>query len=101
MIKKERRRRYNKAMKQNDITSVLDFENSIKVGDIVEVRWTNSFYLNSGPAKITKINSKSFRIALTETVKSKWGNYPIGQEFPVPRFLGTGWSDNNRVFPLG
>jgi len=70
----------------------------LKTGDKVIVKWTNSFNIYSAPAIVSKINSKSFRVKLTGGIK---GLYPVGQEFPVPRFLGSGWSDNNRVFPLG
>src|ERR1700690_1149210 len=45
-------------------------ESTLNVGDAVRVRWTNCNRSYSGLGKVSKINSKTVRVTLTEEVPS-------------------------------
>ena len=65
----------------------------VKIGDLVTVRWTNSFNFYKAKGKIIKINDKSYITEIAEKV----GKYPIGWKIKVPKASGSGWSLNNCI----
>lgn len=87
----------------------IKFEESLKVGDVVELRWTNSYRYYTAKARLTKVNQASVRgELLDEILVSRYGEpylaYNKGRVISVPRFTLTtisgGWSANNGVFPV-
>ena len=70
------------------------------VGDLVEVRWTNSHQYFAGRAQVAKINKQSLRCTLLEWVATDGLSYPVGQTIIVPAQYAPRWSPNNGVFPL-
>lgn len=77
-----------------------EWEASLQPGDRIEARWTNSFCYHRSPAVVVRVNRQSIRIRLTETMMAGTTLiYEAGREFPVPRFMGAGWSPNNRAAP--
>lgn len=97
-------------MTGQELRTVWNFEDSLKVGDRVTVRWTNANNYLFALAEIAKVNEQSFRICLIEDVPSRFKPGTIGwtkgTTFSVPRctFSGSGsklWSCNNRVEPIG
>jgi hypothetical protein len=88
-----------------DLRAQWAFEQGLKVGDIVEVRWTNSGRYLSGKAKVTKLNAASLRAELLEEVRADFGTWPAGQSLTAPLVSGSigalsRWSANNGVFPV-
>jgi hypothetical protein len=81
------------------------FEQALTIGSPVTVCWSaGSFGHFEGKGIICKINSKSFRIELTETVVTKYGSYPKGYEVTVPKLnsysQSSRWAVYNRVMPF-
>ena len=78
----------------------LDFEEGLKVGDVVLARWTNSYNYYAARATVRKINAKSLRVILEEPIDG----YPEGWEILLPRqadiFGAARWSVNNGAFPV-
>jgi hypothetical protein len=86
-----------------ELRRVIAFESSLKVDDIVSVRWTSagrSFYAR---ARVSRVNQSSVRVILQEDVARDFhGGYPAGHEIVVPLFQAgphARWSANNRVEP--
>ncbi len=65
-----------------DASSQLEFEDSLRIRDIVLARWTNSHRFYQGEAVVVRVNEMTVRIKLTA---------PPGH----PK-----WSENNRVGSL-
>ena len=88
-------------MTANELKTVFAFERGLKVGDPVEVRWTNSFRAYRATGTVAKVNANSFRVKVTD------GPYETASgTILVPRFSGsldamTKWSINNCVCPVG
>lgn len=87
----------------NQTKNVIQFERNLKVGDVVEARWTGGGHEYQAKAEISKLNEKSFRVTLLVEVKD--GEkivYPKGwSKIRVPRILaGDEWNTRNGVFPL-
>lgn len=77
-----------------------EFDRSLKVGDNVQARWTNSGYCMTAPAQVSKLNIKSLRVTLYMEHKAPHGDYPAGTELVIPRMLNPLWSANNCVVPI-
>jgi hypothetical protein len=79
------------------------WERGLKKGDIIEARWTNSGRMYRAKAKVENLNEKSISIRLAEDLYDSKGNptYKVGHRFPVPRFSGSTYSQNNGAFPVG
>jgi hypothetical protein len=85
----------------------LEWEHSLKVGDAVEIRWTNNFRFYREAAHVSKINAKTIRATLDHEVRgpSLTGRqeettlYEASREIIAPRYLTTGQTANNGVFP--
>lgn len=73
-----------------------DFDANLHVGQIVQIRWTNSNRHHCAKAEITAVNAKSVRARLLHPVDGA-GHYPIGHVIKVPRLAGN--TVNNGVFP--
>lgn len=73
--------------------NIEEFENSLKRGDRVEVRWTDTQGIFRGEGVILFVNKKSFSVALVE------GNefYKKGRRIMIPRCNATNWRENNRI----
>jgi hypothetical protein len=93
-------------MNGDEFRSVVGFENGLRIGDPVVIRWTNCGSYYAAKATLSKINAKSFKATLDEEVPCSYGEpYSIGREIKAPRFtwgscLKT-WTTNNRVEPVG
>lgn len=78
----------------------VTFEAALRVGDVVEARWTNCYEYYRVAAVIVRVNRKSVRVRL---LRAQSG-YPEGWEIPIPRFDplngNNRWSVNNGVFPI-
>jgi hypothetical protein len=92
-----------------DLAAHIRFEESLQVGDTVEVRWTNSFRYYKAKATVTKINQASLRAKLLKEIRGHYAGkegvmYAEGREIIVPRLtlgtLNSKWSQNNGVFPV-
>jgi hypothetical protein len=82
------------------LKDVTKFHETLAIDSPVTVRWTNCGYYMEGAGRITKLNEKSVRVVLTESVVAGHGNYPAGQELRLPRKVTSReWSWNNGVFP--
>lgn len=79
-----------------DLREEFAFERSLKPGDEVLARWTSSGGGYRGRSRVVKINEKSFRVELLEQVSG----YPLGHLLTIPKFMGTGWGQSNRVGSL-
>ena len=93
-------------MTGDEFKKVLNFENSLNVGDKVYAVWTNCHNYYAANATVLKVNKASFVVTLDEEVSSSLGTYPVGNKIKCPRFaLGTSgmelWSANNRLEPVG
>lgn len=90
-------------MTGDEFRKVCDFEVGLKIGDPVLVRWTNCGRYFRAAGTVAKINAKSLRVTLTESVL--WGDeytYPVGREILVPSIDNIrDWSCSNRVEPVG
>ncbi len=77
---------------------LVKWEDVLKIGDIVDVRFfVNGAYFEFF-SEIARINPKSFRVAPrgTQRINSDFE----GKEITVPRRLSSKFSENNGVFPL-
>jgi hypothetical protein len=89
-----------------NMQQILSFEESVKVGDFVEVFWTNSGSYFSCPGKIIKVNDKSFRVQIDRDIPDWYSGklaYGKGHAIKAPKYSfspGCGWSFNNRIAPL-
>jgi hypothetical protein len=86
-------------MTSNEMVAVINFERTLKPGQLVEARWTNSYMQYAAAATIVRANRSSIRVRLTEEIKH--GDvvmYPIGREIVVPSMNDfRRWSPNNCV----
>ena len=73
----------------------LKFLHTLKVGDIVEARFTNIAGWFRFPARITKINDNTVRVVRSDG-KSVWDNESPDREFVIPKFK----SYNNGIFEI-
>jgi len=85
-----------------EFRQVVNFENSLKIGDTVMAHWTNCGYDWAGKAEVVAINRKSFGVRLIEDVGDPKGmGYPAGQRLNIPRLVQIErWSVNNRLAPI-
>lgn len=74
-----------------------DWENQLKIGDIVEARFTNCYDNHSFKAKITKINRQTVRVVSLEKDKPYKGE-ELGREFIIHRRTNPLFSVNNGIF---
>ena len=72
-----------------------EWEDSLKVGSIVEGRFTNNFNFFRFKGVISRINLKTFRVNSLEDGVNGWD---IGHEFIIPRRGNKIFSRNNGVF---
>lgn len=76
------------------------WEFSLKPGDPVEARWTNSYTGYVHPAEVVRVNRKSVRIRLLKDIHVGGRLvYEAGREFSLPRVWSAEWSMNNCVLP--
>jgi hypothetical protein len=76
------------------------FESSLKPGDEVEARWTNSHRAYRAVAKVVRVNRESIRVELCETITDGAHiTYPQGWEIVLPRFWARTYSANNSAQP--
>lgn len=86
-----------------NMQTILSFEESLKVGDAVVIRWTNSGCYHAVPGKVWKVNAKSFLVQIDETIMDRYTGKPAygkGHVIKAPRYSfspGCTWSRNNRV----
>lgn len=80
----------------------IEFERGLKVGDVVEARWTNSYRNYQVKAEIKKLNEKSFVVKLlVDVMDGDKVSYRNGYDkIRLPRMLSREWSMMNGVFPL-
>jgi hypothetical protein len=90
------------SMTADEFRAQGSFEDALRPGDEVEVRWTHSHGYYGGPARIVRVNEKSVRAALLGPVAGPSGGWRAGNEIVVPRLDAIErWSANNGVFPPG
>ena len=87
-----------------DFQTVIKFEDGLRVGNEVRIKWTNSNAFWSGRGILKQINRQSFIVTLSEEVGGP-DYYPAGNKIKAPRLsMGSGmklWSCNNRLEPVG
>jgi hypothetical protein len=93
-------------MTPNELRAVTNFEGNLRVGQLVDVKWTaGSFGHYEGAGKVVRVNRASVRVALDATVDTgRWGTYAAGHEIVVPLLADSGfkkWAHFNRVEPCG
>lgn len=76
--------------------SLFRFLQDLKVGDLVEARFTNIAGWHRFPAKIVKVNEKTVRVIRADG-KSVWKDEDPNREFSILKFD----TSNNGIFPLG
>lgn len=88
-------------------TKLKEFEKTICLGAEVEAHWTNCGQCWAAPARIIKINKKTYVIELIKTVKTPivcegWdsGGYLKGQQFRVPKCTSELWTKNHAIYPM-
>ena len=89
-------------MNAAEFREVMSFEQGLKEGDEIILRWTNCHSYFEARATVVRVNEKSIRGRLTEEVmhRGKVG-YPAGWEISVPRLLDLRkWSCNNCAAPV-
>ncbi len=87
-------------MKPEELRSQVQFEDTLRPGTVVEIRWTNSHHYYAGRAKVVRVNLSTVRAELLNEVLCVYGQpYPIGRQIVAPRFAAQRWSGNNGVFP--
>lgn len=75
---------------------LIKFEQTLKAGDAVTVRWTNCFCQYEASAVVVRVNRSSIRVELTEAP----GGYRIGQQIVSPSMLDyRRYTVNNCVLP--
>jgi hypothetical protein len=78
----------------NDIRRVIEFENSLKVGDTCLAYWTNCGRYYDALVEVVSVNSKSFGVKVVNAIEG----YPSGHRLNIPRFTNFNrWSWNNRL----
>ena len=88
-------------MPGDEFKSVVDFEEGLKIDDVVCVHWTNSHRFFHAKGVVKKINSKSIFVTLTEGTGFSGHSYPIGHCIKVPLISDIKrWTANNRVWPI-
>jgi hypothetical protein len=97
-------------MTADEVKGMLDFNDSLTVGTVVEIRWTTGGSYYAGRAEIVKLCEKSLRARLVapvanyaRTVGLPAPPFPAGREVTVPRFVFSAldrWSANNGAFPV-
>jgi len=85
-------------MNGQEMKDAAAFDLHLKVGDIVEARFTNSGDYHAFKAVVTKVNEKTVRVRSLEPGKPYEGDYP-NREFIIYRFWHGKSSVNNGVFP--
>lgn len=77
------------------------FDQELKLGQKVQVRWTNCNRYLMGEAVVCKINNKTVKVHLLHSVAhDATSGWPAGHCITVPRFLTNGYSVNNGVYPM-
>jgi hypothetical protein len=87
----------------NMYRAALHFDRALKVGDIVEARWTNSHMEYRAKAEVIRVNGKSVRVRIMEAVKDYKGVdvYSVGHAIVCPRIMAQDrFSMSNCVCPL-
>lgn len=77
-----------------------EFDANLRVGDVVEARFTNSGIAYRFRAKITKLNARTARVQSLEPNKPYERDEP-NREFIINRF--SNWklfTENNGIFPI-
>lgn len=87
-------------MGPEEFKAAIDFDKNLQIGQIVEVRWTNSHRYFRAKAEIVKLNEKSLKAKLLEAVGTGMMSYPMGQVISTPRIADfKGWTWNNSTHP--
>lgn len=82
-----------------DFAGQMEDNGTYSLGEEVIVCWTNCGNAYAAEGTISKINSKSILVALSEDVRHLSGVvYPAGQKIKAPRIGTKQWSWNNRVY---
>lgn len=85
-------------MTGKELQQLFDFDAALTIGQIVEIRWTNSHHYFHAKAKVVKLNEKSVKAELLVAVGVPPMNYPVGQVISAPRIKNfKGWTCNNCV----
>jgi hypothetical protein len=82
-----------------DVVDVLRFDERLRVGDTVRVRWTNSGYAYEGQGEIVKLNDCSARVKLAEAVESYPAGFVVTQDRCNFRTM-LRWSPSNAILPV-
>ena len=82
-----------------DLENYIHWEKSLKIGDLVEARFTNNFNYYHFTGRITKINRMSMRVATIQN-NIPYRDDHAGKQFVFPRYLANIWSRNNGIFPI-
>lgn len=77
-----------------------EFATAIRVGNSVEVRWTNCNRHFRANAIVTKINEKTGVAKITHDVPSDHGGYKAGQTIKAPLPFRTGHTQGNGFWPV-
>ena len=81
----------------------LAFEDNLKVGDRVHVRWTNSGHAMAARGTVARVSERAIRVALDSDVPVPFHTgqvWPAGFEIIAPRYFSERWSTANRVEPV-
>lgn len=85
-------------MTAQELRDWFAFDDSLAVGQTVEIRWTNNYRQYVANARIVKLNAKTLRAELLEQAQRE--DYRPGRVIAgVPRFRNDAWTNSNGVFP--
>ena len=77
---------------------LMEWNSSLKIGDLINARFTNCYNGYSFIAKITKLNENTLRVKAIKQIGEEYTN--LNQTFLINRFFNPKHTDNNGAFPL-
>lgn len=88
-------------MNANEMTDISQWDRNLKIGDIIEARFTNSYNGYAFKAKVVKLNQSTLRVISMEPGRP-YNNDTPNREFIINRFNAWSgkWSANNGAFPI-
>ena len=90
-------------MEPDDLRILIDFDSRLRVGQVVEARWTNNYRYYRAPARVVTVNRQSVGVELLVPVGEYRGGpmYPVGHRIGLPRIQNfKAYTANNGVWPI-
>ena len=84
-------------MKPSRYRELMNWDKSLKIGDLIQARFTNCFNSFCFKGKITKLNDNTLRVIAINCLTG----YDANKEFLIRRFCDfQKWTSQNGAFPI-